>query len=362
MKTPGSGRVLTVLVFVLVAFGLIMLSSAGVVEGQKKFGSSSYFFKHQLIYGALPGLLLFYLLSRIHYRIWKKLSLPLLIVVVGLMVLVFIPRFGLTIKGAQRWIDLGFVTFQPAEFLKLAIIIYLAAWFSHRGAYIQNWSYSIIPFLFIICFIGFLLALQPDIKSLALVTLISVAMYFFAGAKLTHLLGFLLIFAILVGLLSYFEPYRLNRIKAYLNPSIDREGVSYHINQALLSVGSGGMFGLGFGQSRQKINYLPEPVGDSIFAIIVEELGFVGGTVVLGLFVLLVLVLISIAKNTHDHFARLYVLGVAAWVLAQTFVNVGAILNLIPLTGVPLPFFSYGSSASVGLLAAMGIAESVARH
>lgn len=362
MKSSNSSKALTILVFLLVAFGLIMLSSAGVVEGQKRFGSSSYFFQHQLIYGVIPGLLLFFLFSRIHYKIWKKTSLPLLIFVVGLMVLVFMPRFGLAVKGAQRWLDLGFVSFQPSEFLKLAMIIYLAAWFSQRGAYIQNWSYSIIPFLFILSFVGLLLILQPDIKTLAIVILISMVMYFFAGAKMTHILGFLLIFAILVGLLSYFEPYRLNRIKAYLNPSIDQQGVSYHINQALLSVGSGGMFGLGFGQSQQKINYLPEPVGDSIFAIIVEELGFIGGVTILGLFIFLILVLIFIAKNTHDQFGKLFVLGTAIWLTAQTFINVGAILNLIPLTGVPLPFFSYGSSSLVGLMAAMGIAGSVAKH
>ena len=149
MKLSSSGKALTILVFLLVAFGLIMLSSAGVVEGQKRFGSSSYFFQHQLIYGVIPGLLLFFLFSRVHYKIWKKISLPLLIFIVGLMVLIFIPRFGLAVKGAQRWLDLGFVSFQPSEFLKLAMIIYLAAWFSQRGSYIQNWSYSIIPFLFI---------------------------------------------------------------------------------------------------------------------------------------------------------------------------------------------------------------------
>lgn len=358
----GTGKNLTVLVFLLVIFGLAILASAGVVEGQKKFGEPYYFFKHQLLYGILPGLLLFFLTARIDYRFWQKISLPLLLTVVGLMVLVFVPSFGLTIKGAQRWLDFGFITLQPAELLKLVLIIYLAAWFSQRSAHLSShWVHSILPFAIVLGFVGGLLVMQPDIKTLALVTLIAVSLYFFAGAKLTHILLFVLTLLIILAGLSL-APYRLNRIKAYLNPTIDPQGVSYHINQALLGIGSGGLFGRGYGQSQQKINYLPEPVGDSIFAILVEEVGFVGGGIVLGLFILLMFSLISIAKNCHNQFGRLYVLGITVWIMAQTFINISAIINLIPLTGVPLPFFSYGSSALVTLLVALGITVNIAKH
>lgn len=357
----STNKTLISTLFLLIAFGLIMLSSAGVIEGQKKFDSAMYFLKHQFLYGVLPGLLLFFLISKVNYRFWRKAALPLLILFVGLMVLVFIPSFGLTVKGAQRWLDFGFFSFQPSEFLKLALVIYLAAWFSQRGASGSNWSNTIAPFVIVLGFVTLLLILQPDIKTLALIVLIGVSLYFFAGAKMSHILIFVLLLAILLGVLS-FEPYRWNRIKAYLNPAVDRQGVSYHVNQALLAVGAGGMFGLGFGQSRQKISYLPEPVGDSIFAIIVEELGFVGGAAVLALFMFLILILAKIAKNSPDQFGRLFVLGTAVWIAAQTFINIGAIIGLLPLTGVPLPFFSFGSSSLVALLTALGIVANVSRY
>ena len=363
MHLHGSGKTVVVLVILLVVLGLAALSSAGVVEGQKKFGSPYYFLKHQLIYGVLPGLLLFWMLSKINYKIWKKLALPLLLLTAGLMVLVFVPGFGVAVKGAQRWLNFGSFTFQPSEFLKLAVIMYLAAWFSGRdNRSMAHWAYSVVPFLLVLTFVGFLLILQPDIKTLVLITLISAAVYFFAGAKISHILILFVILVLIVIFLSFVEPYRWNRVKAFFNPAIDRQGVSYHINQALLGIGSGGVFGLGYGQSKQKINYLPEPIGDSIFAILVEEMGFVGGLLVLSLFVFLVLTMVKIAKNVSDQFGRLLVLGVAVWLAAQTFINVGAILGLIPLTGVPLPFFSYGSSSLVALCIALGMAVSVSRH
>ncbi len=341
---------------------MAMLSSAGVVEGQKRFDSPSYFFRHQLLYGVLPGLILFFLAARIDYRFWRKIALPLLILVVGLMVLVFIPRFGLTIRGAQRWLDLGFITFQPAEFLKLGLVIYLAAWFGQRaGRFGGNWTYTLVPFLLVIGFVGLLLVLQPDTKTLVLVTIIGLTMYFFSGAKLKHLAALTAVALTAIGVLSL-TSYRFDRIEAFFNPKADTQSVAYHINQALLGVGSGGIFGVGFGQSKQKINFLPEPVGDSIFAVIVEELGFVGGMAVLLLFGALVLTLTHIAKNTSDQFGKLYVLGVAVWVVSQTFINIGSILKLIPLTGAPLPFFSYGSSSLVALLAALGIVANIAKH
>lgn len=362
MPALASGRALTILVFLLVIFGLIMLASAGVVEGQKKFNSPYYHLKHQLFPGAAAGLAIFLIAAGINYKKLKGLALPFLIAVVGVMVLVFVPGFGLTIKGAQRWVSVGPLVFQPSELLKLAIIVYLAAWFSRRQARtIGRSSSAIAPFFLVLAFVALLLVLQPDIKTLALITGIAVAMYFFAGARTKIVIAVISIFLVLISALS-FAPYRLNRIKAYLNPSQDIQGVAYHVNQAQIGIGAGGIFGLGYGQSRQKFNFLPEPVGDSIFAIIVEELGFIGGAAVILLFILLLLSLTSIAKNSHDNFGRLLVLGVAVWVIGQAFINIAAILNLIPLTGVPLPFISFGSSSLVAIMAAMGLAVSVASN
>ncbi len=363
MQMSKSGKILTILTLILVVFGLIMLSSAGVVEGQKKFGSSYYYLMHQFLYGALPGAALFLLFSRINYKFWRKIALPLLIVVTGLLVLVFVPGIGYSFKGAQRWVGFKFLSFQPSEFLKLALIIYLAAWFSRYEGRINAGLHSIAPFFLVFGFAGLLLLLQPDMGTLVLITLIALSMYFFAGAKLSHFVALILVLAILLGAFSVFEPYRFDRLKAFFNPAADKQGTAYHINQALLGIGSGGIFGLGFGQSQQKsFNYLPEPVGDSIFAIIVEELGFVGAVVLLVLFLMLALILVSIARNVHNQFGRLLVLGIMTWITGQAIVNISAISGLIPLTGIPLPFISFGSSSLVTMLAGLGIAANISRH
>ncbi|MFH1089073.1 MAG: FtsW/RodA/SpoVE family cell cycle protein, partial [Candidatus Uhrbacteria bacterium] len=256
VKSSGSGKTLTILLFLLVIFGLVMLSSAGVVEGQKKFGDSSYFFKHQLLYGVLPGLLIYFVVSRINPKFWKKISLLLLFAVIGLLILVLLPRFGVNANGAQRWLQLGFIRFQPSEFLKLALIIYFAAWFSQRDGHVStHWSYSVLPFIVVIGFTGALLALQPDLKTMIITTLLGLSIYFFAGAKLSHILSLILILAAVFFLMARLEPYRWDRIKAYFNPTIDIQGVAYHANQALVSIETGGIFGVGYGQSQQKINY-----------------------------------------------------------------------------------------------------------
>ena len=356
-----SAKTLTILIFILIVFGLVMLSSAGVVDGQKRFGSSYYYLIHQLLYGVLPGLAFFFLFSRINYKFWKKIALPLLIAAVGLLVLVFVPNVGYGLRGAQRWVDLGLFTFQPSEILKLALIIYLAAWFSRRDGHIASGHQSVVPFFVVMIFVGALLLLQPDLGTLILVTLIAVSLYFFAGVKMTHFLVIILVFGILLGALAVVEPYRFNRLKTFFDPSSDKQGASYHVNQAMIGIGSGGIFGLGFGQSRQKFNYLPEPVGDSIFAIVVEELGCVGAVFLSGLFLILALTLAGITKKASP-FGRLLVLGVAIWISGQAFINIMAISGLIPLTGLPLPFISFGSSSLVSILSGLGIVLNVARH
>jgi len=358
-----SGKILTILTFVLVIFGLVMLSSAGVVEGQNKFGSPYYYLMHQFLYGALPGAVIFLLFSRINYKFWKKIALPLLILVIALLVLVFVPGIGYSVKGAQRWVGFKFLSFQPSEFLKLALIIYLAAWFGRYEGRINTGLRSIAPFFLVFGFAGLLLLLQPDMGTLVLITLIALSMYFFAGAKFSHFIVLILVLAILLGTFSVLEPYRFDRLKAFFNPTADKQGAAYHINQALLGIGSGGIFGLGFGQSQQKLfNYLPEPVGDSIFAIIVEELGFVGAIVLLALFLMLALVLINVAGNVHNQFGKLLALGVMTWIIGQAIVNISAISGLIPLTGIPLPFISFGSSSLVTMLAGLGIVANISRH
>ena len=353
---------LLIVIILLVVFGLVMLSSAGIAEGQKKFGSAYYFVKHQLFLGVLPGLALFFILSKIPHRHWRKLALPILFLALGLLVLVFIPQYGLTLKGAQSWIKIFNYTFQPAEVLKLALVIYLAAWFSGRQERVKDWSYGIVPFFAVLGFIGLLLMRQPDLGTLVIVVAIALGVYFVAGIQWRHLAILTGIGILVFGGLIVAAPYRLDRIKSFIDPSRDPRGASYQVNQSLIAIGSGGVFGVGFGQSTQKLGFLPEAVGDSIFAVIGEELGLVGTLGTIGLFLFLFWTLMRIALNTHDRFGKLYIVGVATWIMTQAFVNMAAISGIGPLTGIPLPFISYGGTALVALLMSLGIVMNIAKR
>src|SRR3989338_427776 len=313
---------------ILLIFGLVVLSSAGIVEGQKKFGSAYYYLNHQLLYGVLPGLLLMFLLAKIDYKLWKKLSLIVLVGALFLMVLVFMPKFGYGLKGATRWLNVGGISFQPSELLKLSLVIYLAAWFGNRDQRIRNWAYGMAPFFIVLSFVGLLLVFQPDIGTLIIATIISLALYFFAGSDIKHIAIIGLVLLVVLSVVILIEPYRFNRIKTFLDPSLDPRGISYQLNQSLIAIGSGGLFGNGYNESTQKWGFLPEVVNDSIFAVVVEELGFVGAMVLIGLFVYLCYTLISIARLTSDKFGRLLVIGVSTWIVCQAFINIAAVSGL----------------------------------
>jgi len=348
---------------VLIIFGLIALSSAGIIEGEKRFGSSYYFVKHQLIFSVLPGLVILYVLSRIDYKMWRKLALPVLFVALALMILVFVPGIGLKLKNAQSWISIYGQTLQPAELLKLALVIYFAAWFGGRDERIKNWSYGIIPFFVVIGFIGLLLMRQPDLGTLIIVVLIALGVYLVAGVKWRDFAVMILVGVVIFGGLIFLEPYRLDRIRTFLNPTLDPRGISYQVNQSMIAIGSGGLFGVGFGKSTQKLGgFLPEPVGDSIFAVIAEELGFLGAGSVIAAFLLLSFFLAQTAMKVGDKFAKLYLMGINTWIMAQAFINIAAITGVGPLTGLPLPFISFGGTAMISLLAGIGIAMNIAKR
>ncbi|MBI2674117.1 MAG: putative lipid II flippase FtsW [Candidatus Yanofskybacteria bacterium] len=346
---------------ILLVFGLIVLSSAGIIEGDKKFGSPYYYLNKQILYGVLPGILLFFLFSKINYHFWRKVSLPVLFGALLLMIFVFIPDIGIGLKGANRWVSLWGVSFQPSEILKLAMVIYFAAWFGSRDERVKSWSYSVAPFFVVVSFIGLLLALQPDVGTLAVDVLIALGIYFAAGSSMKHLFVIIAIFVIAVAGLIFIEPYRFNRIKTFLDPSVDPRGISYQLNQSLIAIGSGGLFGNGYNESTQKWGFLPEVVNDSIFAVVVEELGFAGAIVLIGLFIYLCYTLISIAKLTSDKFGRLLVIGMSTWIVGQAFINMAAVSGLAPLTGIPLPFVSHGGTAIISLMAGLGIVSNIAR-
>lgn len=340
-----------------------MISSAGVIYSETRFEDPYYFFKHQLIYGVIPGFLALYAFSKIDYRFWKKIAVPFFFISVIMLLLVFVPGVGSKIYGASRWIQLGPFSFQPSEMAKLSIIIYLAAWLESRGARrIKDVFEGLLPFLGIMGLIGFLIIKQPDTGTLGVIIISSFVIFFISGAKIRHLFSIALVGISILGMLIAVEPYRLNRITAFLDPNTDPQGIGYQINQALLAVGSGGTFGVGLGHSRQKFNYLPEPVGDSIFAIIGEELGLVGSSLLVFLFVTLALRGIKIAKNSPDVFGKLLASGITVWIVSQAFINISANIALIPLTGIPLPFISYGGTSLVFLMSAVGILLNISKH
>ena len=356
MKRPDKG--LIIVVFCLLILGLIILFSASVVVSQENRGNSYYYFFHQLLYGGLIGAITFFIIQKIDYKFWKNISLILFFVSLILLVLVFIPRLGYGHGGAQRWLAVGPLSFQPSEFLKLAFVIYLAAFLTKKEIRFN----TLIPFLVVVGIIGSLMALQSDVGTLGLIAIVGLIIYFVSGAKFYQLLvvGFCYI-AAFFALIKFF-PHRMARFIVFLDPSVDPQGIGYQINQALLAIGSGGLFGVGLGKSAQKYNYLPEPMGDSIFAIAAEEIGFIGVLILISLFLILAFKGLRIAKKIPDDFGKLLAIGITSWLVVQAFINIAAITGLMPLTGIPLPFVSYGGSALIISMIGAGILVNISKH
>ncbi len=345
---------------ILVLFGLAVMTNASIPMSQSKHGESFYYLKHQIIYGAGLGLLAFFLCSRFNHNRLKKLALPFLLLTVILLILVFVPQIGYRSGGANRWINVFNFSFQPSEFAKLAIIIYLASWLESKKDKIKNTA-LLVPFLFWLGLIGGLVLMEPDMGTFLIICAVALGMYFAAGAKIKTLAALFLVGVVALRALIAVEPYRRQRFTSFLNPNADTSGQGYQLNQALITVGSGGVFGLGLGKGIQKYNYLPETIGDSVFAIISEELGFVGASFVLLLYLVWILSGLKLAATAKHVYGGYLILGTVIWIGLQAFINTLGILGLIPFTGIPLPFISYGGSALLIELAAVGIVANVAR-
>jgi cell division protein FtsW len=346
----------------LVLFGFMMIASASSVIAERFRGDVYYFVKHQAFFGGTAALVAFLTGIFVPYRFWQKLALPGMILSLVLLILVFIPPLGVRYGDASRWIVVGPISIQPTEITKLVFIIYLAALLERKGETIGDFRKSVMPFLVIVAVISILVALQPDIGTLFIITAIAGAMVFTAGFRLRHLLMIALAGAAVFLLLFNTALYRLNRIIVYLHPELDPQGIGYQINQALLAVGTGGWWGQGLGRSRQKFQYLPEPATDSIFAIIAEELGLIRSLLVLGAFLLIGYKGYTIARLAPDMFGRLLACGITSWIVLQAFVNIASIVGITPLTGIPLPFISYGGSALVTIVFASGILLNISRY
>ncbi len=339
-------------VVLITLIGLIIVYDVSVVQALKDYGDRYFYIKQQLVWVVL-GFVALGFFSVFDYHLFKKLSLPALVVAVLLLIAVFIPGLGVSAGGAHRWLKLG-VTIQPAEIIKLASIIFFATLFEkgHRSG----------PFLIIVSFVCLVLGvLQKDLGSTIVYFLTAFGMYLVAGAPMIYFIGFLPVGLIGFILFVLTSAYRRARVMAFLDPFYDPQNSSYHISQVLIALGSGGWFGVGLGQSRQKFEYIPEVTTDSIFAIVGEELGFVGCIVLIGLLCFLVYQGFKIAENTPDRFGKLLAFGLTFWLGVQAAVNLAAMVSLIPLTGVPLPFISYGGSALLANLVAVGILLNISK-
>ncbi len=348
--------------FALLIGGLLILTSASMALSYKKTGSIAGFALRQVAVGGGFGVIVMYVTSRVHYRIWRKIALPLLLVSFVLLALLFVPQIGFSAKGATRWLSLGSFTFQPAELLKLAFIIYLASWLDARRREVASVSYGMIPFVLMLSVVGVFLIMQPDVGTLFVIVVSAGLLYFLGGGKASQVITLVLLGIAAFYLLLHLQPYRLSRLMVFLNPGLDPQGAGYQITQASIAIGSGGFWGLGFGKSIQKYQHLPEPMGDSIFAIFSEEMGFFGASALLVLFLFFFLKGLSIAKKAPDPFGKLLAAGISIGIMTQAFVNMASISGLMPLTGVPLPFVSYGSSSLLVTLASAGILMNISKH
>ncbi len=362
LKSGGHNDYILIFTTVLlIIFGLVVLSSASSYLAKEDIGNSYYYLKHQIFYGLSLGLIGFLLGAKIYYRYHEKLALPLLIIGVILLLLIFTP-LGINIGGATRWIQLGPISFQPSEIIKLIFIIYLAAWLSHDDQRQKNFSKGLVPFLIILGSIFFLLIKQPATSTAIILVATSIAMYFASGTRFIYIICIIALVASVLGIAIYTSPYRWDRISAFLKPEQNLQTSGYQVNQAKIAIGSGGLWGVGYGQSTTKINYLPEPLHDSIFAVVAEEFGFVGSITLIGLLLMLILRIFLIAKKVRDKFGQLLLVGFGCLIALQSFVNIGAISGLLPLTGTPLPFISYGGTALAIFMTIIGIANNISKY
>lgn len=363
-KKEGHGADYTLLMYfgILVVFGLIALSSASVAVGVEYFNDPNHFIKRQALYAGV-GLLAFLFTCKVPYTKWQAYARHIFFGTLLVLGLTLIPGIGATFDtGARSWIPILGFSFQPSEVAKLSLIIFLAAFMSEKGRELTDLKSGFLVSLGLGMAIIGLVLIQPDVGTASILFGILFALLFIGGAQLKHLgTLFILGFAGFATMIAI-APYRARRFMTFLHPELDPLGIGYHINQAFLAIGSGGMFGLGLGHSRQKFAYLPEVHADSIFAILAEEMGFIIAAGLVLFIVVIALRGLKVAKHAPDSFARILVAGIITWFLVQSFLNIGAMVGLLPLTGVPLPFVSHGGTALIVAMAAAGIVINVSRY
>lgn len=345
----------------MLLFGLVMILSASYVEAYERYGSSFFFFNRQLI-GAALGVTAAIVMSRVPYQRLKPLARPMVFGVAAALILVLIPGIGVTRGGSSRWLTFGPLTLQPAEAAKLALILFAAFILEKKGKKIHDFRELVVPILPVTGLIGLLVVVQPDLGTAIIITACVLVVMYLAGARIHHVGAILSLGGLLVIALALTEGYRRARLFSFFNPWADPTGSGWQPIQGQIAMGSGGVFGLGLGASRQKWSYVPNAHTDFIFAIVGEELGLVGTISVLALFLFLIYLGVRIARAAPDRFGSLLAGGITGWLGFQAVINMGAVSGLMPITGVPLPLISFGGSSLVFTLAAVGILLSVARQ
>lgn len=343
---------LLVLTLILTILGLIAVADVSAPTALNVFSDRFFFAKQQLLWASL-GIILMFFACLIPYTFWGKIAPVFFFINLLLLIAVLIPGIGLKLLGARRWIGIGDFSFQPSELIKLSLAFYFS--------YLAEKEKKFLAFLVPLALVFILIMLQPDFGTTLIVACIGLAQIFASGVNLIYFTGTLILGGLVSSVLIYFSDYRRERLMTFIKQTQDPLGKSYHIRQVLLSLGLGGLFGVGLGESRQKFLFLPEAATDSIFAIIAEELGFIGASILIILLALLILRAIKISHGAPDKFSRVLAVGIASWIGVQIFLNIASMVAITPLTGVPLPFFSYGGSSLITILFAIGILLNISR-
>ncbi|WP_078380983.1 stage V sporulation protein E [Sutcliffiella halmapala] len=358
-STPDLILILTTLT--LLTIGLIMVYSASAVWADYKFQDTFFFAKRQLLFAVLGVIAMFFIMN-IDYWTWRTWAKLLIIVCFFLLIVVLIPGIGMERNGSRSWIGVGAFSVQPSEFMKLAMIAFLAKYLSENQKKITSFKKGLVPSLGLVFLAFGMIMLQPDLGTGTVMVGTCIVMIYVAGARISHFVGLGLVGVVGFVALVLSAPYRIKRITSFLNPWEDPLGSGFQIIQSLYAIGPGGLLGLGLGQSRQKFFYLPEPQTDFIFAILAEELGFIGGSLVVLLFALLLWRGIRIALGAPDLFGSFLAVGIIAMIAIQVIINVGVVTGLMPVTGITLPFLSYGGSSLTLMLLAVGVLLNVSRY
>lgn len=343
----------------LTVIGFVVVYSASFVTGLVDFGDPYHFVVRQMIW-AVGGAVALVVMSRTDYRRLRPLAVPIMAATIVLLVAVLV--IGVQGGGAQRWIGVGELTIQPAEFAKLAVIIYLAAWLASKGDEVRSFEHGLLPFVMIIGSVSLLIMLQPNLGTTLIILIITVTMFWVAGASFAQMLALGTTGLVCMAFLATAAGYRADRLTAFFSAEADPQGNGFQTLQALIAIGNGGIHGLGLGASRAKFFYIPESHTDGVFAIIGEELGLIATLTIVLLYMLLMVRGFQVARRARDDFGQLIATGITTWITVQALLNMGGITRIIPLTGVPLPFLSYGSNALAAILLAIGVLISISRY